>query len=128
MTWLLRPWLDFGTLARLSPSRFFFLHTYKHIHALILSLSLSLSLSNTHTHTHTHTQVGKASPTEGTLPGSIYFILKYKGDIAAAMNANAMVFYFFFFIFFPFLLLPQVQERLYGWGVTKRRGQLQFAN
>jgi hypothetical protein len=56
--------------------------------------------------------VGKASPTEGTLPGSIYFILKYKGDIAAAMNANAMVFlHVFFFILFPFLLLPQVQGR-----------------
>ena len=51
----------------------------------------TLSLSHTHTHTHTHTtglwdvgktepiKVGKASPTEGTLPSSIYFILKYQG-------------------------------------------------
>ena len=36
-------------------------------------------------------KVGKASPTEGTLPGSIYFILKYKGDLAGAAKANAMV-------------------------------------
>mmetsp|Transcript_33905 Transcript_33905/g.54730 ORF Transcript_33905/g.54730 Transcript_33905/m.54730 type:complete len:400 (+) Transcript_33905:27-1226(+) len=36
-------------------------------------------------------KVGKASPTEGTLPGSIYFILKYQGDMASAMKANAMV-------------------------------------
>lgn len=36
-------------------------------------------------------KVGKASPTEGTLPGSIYFILKYEGDLAAAIKANAMV-------------------------------------
>lgn len=36
-------------------------------------------------------KVGKASPTEGTLPGSIYFILKYEGDLAAAVKANAMV-------------------------------------
>lgn len=35
-------------------------------------------------------KVGKASPTEGTLPGAIYFILKYK-DFAAAARANAMV-------------------------------------
>lgn len=36
-------------------------------------------------------KVGKASPTEGTLPGSVYFILKYEGDFAAAVEANAMV-------------------------------------
>jgi len=36
-------------------------------------------------------KVGKASPTEGTLPGSIYFILKYEGDFAGAVKANAMV-------------------------------------
>jgi len=35
-------------------------------------------------------KVGKASPTEGTLPGAIYFILKYK-DFASAARANAMV-------------------------------------
>ena len=36
-------------------------------------------------------KVGKASPTEGTLPGSLYFILKYEGDLAGAIKANAMV-------------------------------------
>lgn len=36
-------------------------------------------------------KVGKASPTEGTLPGSIYFILKYEGDFEAAAKANAGV-------------------------------------
>ena len=35
--------------------------------------------------------VGKASPTEGVLPGSIYFIVKYAGDFKAAAAANAMV-------------------------------------
>jgi len=35
-------------------------------------------------------KVGKASPTEGTLPGSIYFICKYN-DLAAASIANAEV-------------------------------------
>ncbi len=35
-------------------------------------------------------KVGKASPTEGTLPGAIYFILKY-GKLAEAARANAMV-------------------------------------
>merc|ERR1712070_872486 len=35
-------------------------------------------------------KVGKASPTEGTLPGSLYFILKYK-DFRKAAIANAMV-------------------------------------
>merc|ERR1719387_1957860 len=36
-------------------------------------------------------KVGKASPTEGTLPGSIYFIVKYMDDYDAAVKANAMV-------------------------------------
>lgn len=36
-------------------------------------------------------KVGKASPTEGTLPGSIYFIVKYAGDMAGAIKANAGV-------------------------------------
>ncbi len=39
-------------------------------------------------------KVGKASPTEGTLPGSVYFILKYanKDDgLKKALQANAMV-------------------------------------
>lgn len=39
-------------------------------------------------------RVGKASPTEGTLPGSIYFILKYANDpdgLNKAIQANAMV-------------------------------------
>ena len=37
-------------------------------------------------------KVGKASPTEGTLPGSIYFIVKYENDgILGASKANAMV-------------------------------------
>lgn len=39
-------------------------------------------------------KVGKASPTEGTLPGAIYFILKYGGkaeNMMAAFQANAMV-------------------------------------
>lgn len=35
-------------------------------------------------------KVGKASPTEGTLPGAIYFILKYN-DLVKAAKANAMV-------------------------------------
>jgi len=35
-------------------------------------------------------KVGKASPTEGTLPGALYFILKYK-DFKKAIVANAMV-------------------------------------
>merc|ERR1719238_1009909 len=35
-------------------------------------------------------KVGKASPTEGVLPGSIYFILKYD-DLYEAARANAMV-------------------------------------
>jgi len=36
-------------------------------------------------------KVGKASPTEGTLPGSLYFILKYSSDLTKAAKANAMV-------------------------------------
>ena len=36
-------------------------------------------------------KVGKASPTEGTLPGAIYFILKYQGDLMTASKMNAMV-------------------------------------
>lgn len=36
-------------------------------------------------------KVGKASPTEGTLPGTIYFILKYPDDLVLAAKANAMV-------------------------------------
>lgn len=35
-------------------------------------------------------KVGKASPTEGTLPGAIYFIVKY-GNLAEAVKANAGV-------------------------------------
>ena len=36
-------------------------------------------------------KVGKASPTEGTLPGAVYFILKYGEDYGGAVKANAMV-------------------------------------
>merc|ERR1711957_487194 len=41
-------------------------------------------------------KVGKASPTEGTLPASVYFILKYSkeeggGGMLEAFKANAMV-------------------------------------
>merc|ERR1711990_423506 len=36
-------------------------------------------------------KVGKASPTEGTLPGSIYFIVKYEDDLNGAIQANAAV-------------------------------------
>jgi len=36
-------------------------------------------------------KVGKASPTEGTLPASVYFIVKYAGDFAGAAIANTMV-------------------------------------
>ena len=39
-------------------------------------------------------KVGKASPTEGTLPGAVYFILKYadeKDGLKKALQANAMV-------------------------------------
>jgi ADP-ribosylglycohydrolase len=39
-------------------------------------------------------KVGKASPTEGTLPGAVYFILKYadhEDGLKRALQANAMV-------------------------------------
>merc|ERR1712003_152984 len=36
-------------------------------------------------------KVGKASPTEGTMPSSIYIILKYLDDPIMAFKANAMV-------------------------------------
>lgn len=39
-------------------------------------------------------KVGKASPTQGTMPGSIYFILKYANEedgLKKALQANAMV-------------------------------------
>jgi ADP-ribosylglycohydrolase len=36
-------------------------------------------------------KVGKASPTEGTLPSSIYIILKYMDNFDDAVKANAMV-------------------------------------
>jgi ADP-ribosylglycohydrolase len=36
-------------------------------------------------------KVGKASPTEGTLPGAIYFIIKYQDDMVGAFKENAMV-------------------------------------
>jgi ADP-ribosylglycohydrolase len=36
-------------------------------------------------------KVGKASPTEGTLPGAIYFIVKYQDDMVAGFKGNAMV-------------------------------------
>ena len=39
-------------------------------------------------------RVGKASPTEGTLPGAVYFILKYANEedgLNRALQANAMV-------------------------------------
>jgi hypothetical protein len=39
-------------------------------------------------------RVGKASPTEGTLPGAVYFILKYVDEeegLKKALQANAMV-------------------------------------
>lgn len=36
-------------------------------------------------------KVGKASPTEGTLPGAIYFILKYPDNLVKSAKANAMV-------------------------------------
>ena len=35
--------------------------------------------------------MGKASPTEGTLPGSVYFILKYEGNFEKAVQANSEV-------------------------------------
>lgn len=36
-------------------------------------------------------KVGKASPTEGTLPTSVYLILKYQHDFEAGVKANAMI-------------------------------------
>jgi ADP-ribosylglycohydrolase len=36
-------------------------------------------------------KVGKASPTEGTLPTSVYLILKYQDDFVAGAKANAMI-------------------------------------
>jgi ADP-ribosylglycohydrolase len=36
-------------------------------------------------------KVGKASPTEGTLPSSVYIICKYENDLIGALKANAMV-------------------------------------
>jgi len=36
-------------------------------------------------------KVGKASPTEGTLPTSVYLILKYENDFVGAVKANAMI-------------------------------------
>merc|ERR1719181_1046397 len=36
-------------------------------------------------------KVGKASPTEGTMPSSIYIILKYGHSFEEAVKANAMV-------------------------------------
>lgn len=36
-------------------------------------------------------KVGKASPTEGTLPTSVYLILKYQDDFTAGAKANAMI-------------------------------------
>ena len=36
-------------------------------------------------------KVGKASPTEGTLPSSVYMILKYEHSLIDAAKANAMV-------------------------------------
>lgn len=36
-------------------------------------------------------KVGKASPTEGTMPSSIYMIFKYEEDFELAAKANAMV-------------------------------------
>lgn len=36
-------------------------------------------------------KVGKASPTEGTLPTSVYLILKYANDFVGGVKANAMI-------------------------------------
>jgi len=36
-------------------------------------------------------KVGKASPTEGTLPTSVYLVLKYERDFEAGVKANAMI-------------------------------------
>jgi hypothetical protein len=50
---------------------------------------IHVSHARAHEFTWLHA-VGKASPTEGTLPGSIYFIAKY-GSLIPALQANAMV-------------------------------------
>merc|ERR1740117_2148388 len=36
-------------------------------------------------------KVGKASPTEGTLPTSVYLVLRYQNDFDAGAKANAMI-------------------------------------
>merc|ERR1712070_1128342 len=36
-------------------------------------------------------KVGKASPTEGTLPTSVYLVLKYQNDFEGGVKANAMI-------------------------------------
>merc|ERR1711976_1148093 len=36
-------------------------------------------------------KVGKASPTEGTLPTSVYLVLRYQDDFVAGVKANAMI-------------------------------------
>jgi len=36
-------------------------------------------------------KVGKASPTEGTLPTSVYLVLKYQNDFTAGVKANTMI-------------------------------------
>merc|ERR1712232_246449 len=36
-------------------------------------------------------KVGKASPTEGTLPTSVYLVLKYQDDFEGGVKANAMI-------------------------------------
>lgn len=36
-------------------------------------------------------KVGKASPTEGTLPTSVYLVLRYQDDFDAGVKANAMI-------------------------------------
>merc|ERR1719313_1217299 len=36
-------------------------------------------------------KVGKASPTEGTLPTSVYLVLKYQDNFEAGAKANAMI-------------------------------------
>merc|ERR1711924_187197 len=36
-------------------------------------------------------KVGKASPTEGTLPTSVYLVLRYQNDFVAGVKANAMI-------------------------------------
>jgi len=36
-------------------------------------------------------KVGKASPTEGTLPTSVYLVLRYLDNFDAGVKANAMI-------------------------------------